>query len=228
MESVPGWVLVGVATLLTPVAAFAMAWATVRLNSRSAGLARLGGAWVEVAVRERQMPRGADLVVAPVATDLRMAAGIAKWVRDATANAAQKAADAVGSAARGTAILAPGGRYRFRNAALAVVLDEAKRFSVADVQSALEAGLRVGREAGARTAVLPDFVDDLMRQSQVVTLEERRNLARLLAPAVVAAAAGAGALGYTSVTLWVYRSGVEDIYAEALLAAEATALTATA
>jgi hypothetical protein len=174
------------------------------------------------------MPRGADLVVAPVATDLRMAAGIAKWVRDATANAAQKAADAVGSSARGTAILAPGGRYRFRNAALAVVLDEAKRFSVADVQAALEAALRIGREAGARTAVLPDFVDDLMRQSQVVTLEERRSLARLLAPAVVAAAAAAGALGYTSVTLWVYRSGVEDIYADALNAAEAAALPAAA
>src|SRR5258707_1084963 len=66
---------------------------------------------IELWERERKMPGGADAIIVPVAPDLKMSTGVAKWVRDATANTVQYEALKVAPLKPGDVFVGSGGKY---------------------------------------------------------------------------------------------------------------------
>jgi hypothetical protein len=208
----PLWVILGAGIVaLTGVAlVFALIYEVVRPKPRKR--IRIGDTTVTLWVRERRMPGSAGALVVPVATDLKMVAGIAKWARDAGADRLQHEADAAAPLAPGEAFVGSGGRYRFKVGALAVVMDDAKRTSPEWIRDAVATALRAAREKDARSAIVADFTEDLLRQPNWITAEQRRETCGPIARAILdGIVAGGGTLD--EVRIWVWRGGNEDIYA---------------
>src|SRR5205085_9079578 len=109
----------------------------------------VGDTTIELWARERRMPSAGEAIIVPVATDLRMTTGIAKWVRDASADAAQKAALKHAPLPPGEAVLVPGGKFKFGHAALAVVMDDNKRTSPAWISDAIARSIVLARTEAA-------------------------------------------------------------------------------
>jgi len=170
---------------------------------------------LELWVRERRLPVRGDVIIVPVAPDLQMAAGIAKWVRDSTANSVQQEALRVAPLPPGEAFVGRGAKHRFRRAALAVVMDDQKRSRPEWVRAAVCEAIRAARAEGASTFILPDFTEDLLRQPRTITEEQRLATARPTARALVEAATESLIPG-DRVVLWIWRRGTETIYAEEL------------
>src|SRR5947207_753214 len=104
-----------------------MAWQLVAQNP--AKKVSVGDTEIQLWIKERTFSSGADAIIVPVGPDLKMVAGIAKWVRDATGDRIQHEADEVAPLPPGEAFAGAGGKFRFKIAALAVVMDDAKRTS---------------------------------------------------------------------------------------------------
>lgn len=207
------WALGAAVLLVLAVLAGVVAWALLR--PRPLRRIRLGNTRVSLWVRERRMPRRVATIVAPVAPDLRMIVGIAKWIRDATAGAAQRQADAVAPLQPGAAAIVGGGKYRFRRTALAVVTDERKRCNTELIRTAVANAIDMARGAGGGSVLIPDFTEDLLSQPRTVTDEQRRETCRPIAEAVLdAVRASAGPAD--EVLIWVWRPGVEDVWAAEL------------
>ncbi len=177
------------------------------------------GADVDLIVSERKLPVTAHGIVAPVGPDLKMLVGVAKWIRDASANTIQQAADLVAPLEVGDAWVGPGGRYRFGKSVLAVVKDDSNRVSADTITAAFTKALELAALDGLTSIVVPDPTDDLLRQPNWITAEQRRATCAPIAQAVVHAVRKS-AHQFDSITIWVWKSGNEDLYQEALEAME--------
>jgi len=174
---------------------------------------RHGDLTIELWARERRMPSPGEAIIVPVAPDLRMNIGIAKWVRDVTADEVQHEALAVAPLPPGDVFVGRGGKFRFGHTALAVVMDESKIPTPAWITDGVAHAIREARAEGAGTILLPDFTEDLLRQPPTITDEQRRESCRPIARAMLEGVLQAGDTMET-VKVWVWRKGYEDIYAE--------------
>src|SRR5437867_9038866 len=87
----------------------------------------LGDTTIELWFRPWNRGPKAEAIIVPVAPDMKMSAGIAKWARDASANRVQNQALRIAPLAPGDAFVGAGGKYRFGMVALAVVMDDTKQ-----------------------------------------------------------------------------------------------------
>ena len=174
----------------------------------------VGETHIELWERERKMPGGADGIVVPVALDLKMAVGIAKWVRDATANTVQYEASKVAPLPPGEVFVGSGGKFRFGSTALAVVMDEQKRTTPEWISEGVARALQKLRAADATTCLLPDFTEDLLQQPKTITDEQRRQTGRPIARAMVDGILNSDS-DFDSIKIWAWR-GNRDIWLEEL------------
>lgn len=215
LSQTPVWVVVFTLGVLVAFGALALAMLWDLVAARPFKTYNFGGTTVELWVRERKFPVSADAVVVPVAPDLKMVAGAAKVVRDATGDIAQVEADRAAPLEPGQAFTASGGRFRFRNAILAVVMDGQKRVSEAVLVAGVRAGLEKARAASAYSVMIPDMTEDLIHQPEEMPVERRREVCRSVAGAVVDAVVGCGpSVGL--VRIWVWRKGMETIWLQEL------------
>lgn len=210
----PLWVwLSGIGIGFTFVALFAIILYD-RIGPRALKRVEVGDTWIEVWERERKMPGGADAIVVPVAPDLKMSTGIAKWVRDATANAVQYEAQKVAPLQPGDAFVGSGGKFRFGTTALAVVMDDQKRTSPEWIRQSIATALVRLREEDAHTVLLPDMTEDLLQQPKTITDEQRLSTCRPIARAMVDGIL-ASDTDYDTIKIWVWR-GNRDVWVEEL------------
>jgi O-acetyl-ADP-ribose deacetylase (regulator of RNase III) len=159
---------------------------------------------IELWERERKMPGGADAIVVPVAPDLKMSTGIAKWVRDATANTVQYEALKVAPLQPGEVFVGSGGKFRFGTSALAVVMDDQKRTSPEWIREGVATALRKLREHDAHTVLIPDMTEDLLQQPKTITDEQRLATCRPVARAVVDGILESDT-DYDTIKIWIWK-----------------------
>src|SRR5258706_4704125 len=87
----------------------------------------VGETTIELWVKERKYPSMAEAIIVPVGPDLKMGVGIAKWVRDKTANRLQMEAERAAPREPGNVFIGAGGKFAFKFAILAVVMDDSRR-----------------------------------------------------------------------------------------------------
>ncbi len=214
-HGVPIWEWIGTALIASVFVALFLFIVREFTARRPVKIVHFGDSVIELWVRERKMPAPGEGIVVPVAPDLKMAVGIAKWVKDATANYLQVQADRAAPLPPGEVFVGKGGRYKFGHAALAVVMDDTKRTSPAWITEAVALGISRLRDAGADIVILPDMTEDLLRQPASITDEQRRTTCAPIARATIE-----GILAYgdtmTTVRLWVWRKEYADVYLAAL------------
>src|SRR5438067_8563186 len=101
-------------------------------------------------MKERKYPSMAEAIIVPVGPDLKMGGGIAKWVRDATANRLQRDAERAATRPPGDAFAASGGKFRFKLAILAVVMDDSRRTSPEWISHSITRGIQLAQEHDMR------------------------------------------------------------------------------
>lgn len=217
----PGWVWLGTLVILLPVGLLLLMMAADFRKRRPLKSVDLGDTTIELWVLENRLPTTADAILVPVAPDLAMVAGIAKWVRDTTANAVQYEAQRVAPLPPGEAFVGSGGKYRYQVAALAVVMDEQKRTKPEWIRDAVRRAMQLACEQDAQTCLVPDMTQDLLRQPQTITEEQRRATCEPIARATIEGILAAGD-SMEVVKIWVWRKGVEDIYLRELERLEAS------
>jgi hypothetical protein len=208
---IPFVVWAGLLFILLPCAVFALLLLLELVRPRARKTVKLGDLTVELWVRERKQPVLAGAIVVPVAPDMRMVAGIAKVVRDATANAVQYEALQVAPLSPGEGFAGSGGRYRFDVAALAVVMDNFKRTTPQWITEGILEAMRKAREKGATTCLLPDMTEDLLQQPRWITDEQRRTTCAPIARAMMDAVLNSGET-MDVIKIWVWRKVNEDIF----------------
>ena len=170
---------------------------------------------IELWARERKLPCNAGALIVPVASDLKMAAGIAKWAKDKTANAVQYEADSAAPLQPGQAFVGSGAKFSFNLTGLAVVMDDQKRTKPEWIASAIKRAMEVARERDADTCIIADMTNDLLQQPSWPTDEDRRNACLPIARATLDGIIQSnGAM--ENVVIWVWQKGVEEIYLEEL------------
>lgn len=156
------------------------------------------------------------MVIVPVGPDVQMVAGSALWVRGLSAGRAQREAAAHAPAKPGDAFVVAGACYRFKRTAVAVVMDDRKRFdqkwAVASVRRAVE----LLPDNTPRSVMFPDWTADLMRQPRTQDNTLRLEAARCVAPLVVEAAL-AVANQVALVRLWIADADVAEVYRSELV-----------
>jgi len=209
----PIWVWIGTAITFGTfgLLLLSVAWDIVR--KKPIRTVKHGDLTIELWVRERRMPSPGEAIIVPVAPDLKMAVGIAKWVRDVTADDIQREALSVAPLPPGEVFVGRGGKFRFGHTALAVVMDNNKIPTPGWITEAVSNAIREVRQQGAGTILLPDFTEDLLRQPQTITDEQRRESCRPIARAMLEGVLQAGDTMET-IRVWVWRKGYEDVYAE--------------
>jgi hypothetical protein len=211
----PIYVWLGAAMIASVIGLLFLILLGERFGPKPLRRAEIGNTVVEVWVRERRLPTAGEAIIVPVAPDLKMATGIAKWVRDSTANAVQYEALEAAPLPPGSAFVGTGGKYRFGVSALAVVMDEQKRTSPEWISTAIAKALVLCRQKDVQVCILPDMTEDLLRQPKWITDEQRRETCRPIARAMID-----GILRQDDVMdvvrVWVWRKGNEDIFVEEL------------
>lgn len=144
---------------------------------------QLGQTRVELWVSPRRLPLWlrAHVMVVPVAPDLKMVFGVAKYAKDCGANLVQREAERVAPLSPGEAFVGTGGKYRFRYTGLAVIFDEYKRTSPQIIRQSVRRALELAFQKGARTAILPDFTENLLAQPNWITAEQKAREAEVVA-----------------------------------------------
>jgi len=208
------WVFLFV-TLVPCIGVMAYLLGKMMVGTRPVRKMKVDGVSLELWVTERKFPVSADAIVAPVAPDLQMATGIAKWIRDATADAAQQAAAASAPLEPGAVLIAPGARYRFGSTILAVVMDDAKRVEAGWISGAIATALRKAAAQGMDRVIIPDITEDLLRQPNWITTEQRVDSCRPIARAVLRGIVE-GAAGLDTVHLWIWQPVYAEVYLEEL------------
>ena len=209
----PIWVwLSGIGIGLTFVALFVV----LILDRMQRPLKRLqlGDTLIELWERERKLPGGADGIVVPVAPDLKMSAGIAKQVKDWTANNVQYEALKVAPLEPGEVFVGSGGKFRSDATALAVVMDGQKRTSPEWIRDGVARALVKLREHDAHSVLLPDMTEDLLQQPKTITAEQRAMTARPVARAMVDGILQSDT-DYDVIKIWAWR-GNRDVWVEEL------------
>jgi hypothetical protein len=211
----PIYVWVGAAIIAAVIGVLFLILAGELFTPKPHRRVEVGNTVVEVWVRERRLPAPGEAIIVPVASDMKMSTGIAKWVRDSTANAVQYEALEVAPLSPGEAFVGSGGKYRFGVTALTVVMDEQKRTSPEWISSAIAKALVLCRQKDVQVCILPDMTEDLLRQPQWITEDQRRETCRPIARAMVE-----GIIRDVDVMdvvrIWVWRKGNEDIFVEEL------------
>ncbi len=210
----PTWVWITTLCMMGPVfAGLALAFLYEVKRAKPIRVIEVEGVRFELWVRERKFPCAADAIIVPAARDLKLVAGIAKWVRDATANKLQDEADRLAPLDPGQAFVGSGGRYKFDHAVVAVVMDDQKTAKPEWIRAGVRAAMKEAQLAGASSCILPDFTDDLMRQPQWPSAEQRRETCRPIAVALLEGAMSSYT-GIDTVVVWVWRADMRDIYEE--------------
>ena len=134
-------------------------------------------------------------------------------MRDATAQEIQREALRAAPLPPGEVFVGTGGRFRFGHTALAVVMDDAKRTSPGWISDAVARAIRLCRAKGASVIILPDFTEDLLRQPQTITDEQRHETCGPIARAMLL-----GVLAeedtMETVRIWVWRKEYAGVYLE--------------
>jgi hypothetical protein len=168
---------------------------------------------IELRVRERRFPCFADGLIVPVASCMKMHFGAAKWARDATGGVAQFQAEQAAPLSPGDAFVGAGGKYRFENVILAVVMDMQKQTSAEWIGAGLKKALQLSAEAGNQSCIVADMTDDLLRQPQTITLEERLSTCKIVASAIFSAMIDAEATP-KKIVMWVWREEYRKVWEE--------------
>jgi hypothetical protein len=158
---------------------------------------------IELYVSQRKLPflAGADALIVPVGTDLKMVFGVAKMARDRGADIVQVEANRVAPLRPGDAFVGTGARYRYKYTALAVIFDESKRTSPEIITQAVTTAVNKLRELGARSVVIADMTENLLAQPNWITPEQRRKTAAITAKIMVDAIIACGNKART-VKIW--------------------------
>lgn len=158
---------------------------------------------IELYVSQRKLPflAGADALIVPVGTDLKMVFGVAKMARDRGADIIQAEASRVAPLRPGDAFVGTGARYRYKHTALAVIFDESKRTSAAIISQAVTTAVTKLRAVGARSVVIADMTENLLAQPNWITAEQRRKTAAITAKIMVDAIIACGKNAKT-VKIW--------------------------
>ena len=220
LTETPLWVWVFIAVAMVPAllgVAATMLWESRR--ARAAGGLRRGDLQVELWGGDWYRVPRADAIVVPVSTDMQMYTPVAKWVRDASAYEVQNQANRVAPMDPGQAFMGTGGKYRFKMAAVAVVMDDQKRVTGDWITGAVERAIRLAGEHGAQTVVVPDMTEDLIRHPQTISADQRRQTAEVVAPAVLRGILNAGDV-VDEVKLWVWKPENRALYAAEMERAE--------
>lgn len=166
---------------------------------------------IEIVSGSRRLPRGADVVIVPVAPDLQMVAGAARMMRGITAGKAQQEALAHAPLPVGEAILVAGAKYRYDKTALAVVMDDQKQWNEETIAAALTRAIAVSAEAGLHRVTIPDWTPDLMRQPRVQDREIRITEAQIVGRAIACALFGLPD-GESRIRLWIPEEAIAAVY----------------
>ena len=94
---------------------------------------------------------------------------------------------------------------------LAVVMDEQKRTRSEWIRDGIARAIKLARDRDARTCVVPDFTEDLLRQPRWITGEQRHETCGPIARAMLEGIL-AGGTTMDDVRIWVWRSGNEDVF----------------
>ncbi|MBM3492770.1 MAG: hypothetical protein FJX72_00385 [Armatimonadetes bacterium] len=212
----PIWIWTGTAIVAVPVLAViaVVLWEISRAKP-SVDL-HLGGARVELWLSPR-LPGRTDLVIVPVAPDLKPIAGSALWARGATAGRASRDAEALAPREPGDAVVVAGARYRYGRTALAVVMDTQRRYTAQWIGAAVRRAVAVAVAAGrpVTSVTIPDWTPDLMRQPREAGQARHSAASAQIAPILVEAALGL--VGEVHVVrLWVRDAETLGAYREAL------------
>ena len=172
---------------------------------------------IELWVSRRKLPLvlRAHAIIVPTARDLKMVFGVAKMVRDMGADVVQYEANKVAPLDPGSAFVGSGARFRYRFTALAVIFDESKRTSQALISQAMANAMRLLRDKGAKSVVVPDFTENLLTQPNWITEEQRRETAAITARLIVEAIVSAGS-NVKMVKIWVWDPANTDFFIEEL------------
>lgn len=209
--TIPAWIWAGTAAVAVPVlvVVFVVVWEISR--PRPTLVLRGDGSRLELWTGQPRMPTRSDLVIVPVAPDLKLVAGAAHWVRGVTAGRTQAEADAHAPRDPGDAVLVTGSRGRLPRVALAVVMDERKRYSAEWAIAAVRRAIEASRVDGVASVLIPDWTPDLMRQPRRQDAEFRRHEAEQIAPLVRDVALSL--LGEVPVIrVWVPDPALADVY----------------
>ena len=158
---------------------------------------------IELLVSQRKLPllAGADGLIVPVGTDLKMVFGVAKMARDRGADIVQVEANKVAPLKPGDAFVGTGAKYRYKYTALAVIFDESKRTSPAIITQAVTTAVNKLRAAGAKSVVIADMTENLLAQPNWITQEQRRKTAAITAKIMIDAIVACGTNART-VKIW--------------------------
>ena len=160
---------------------------------------------IELWVSQRKLPLvlRADAIIAPVAPDLKMVFGVSKMIRDMGADIVQYEANLAAPLRAGEAFVGTGARFRYKLTALAVIFDSTKRTSASTISQAIATSMRLLREKGARSVVVPDMTENLLAQPNWITVEQRQETAAITAHLLVGAIVSAGS-NIKNVKIWVW------------------------
>ena len=158
---------------------------------------------IELLVSQRKLPllAGADGLIVPVGTDLKMVFGVAKMARDRGADIVQVEANRVAPLKPGDAFVGTGAKYRYKYTALAVIFDESKRTSPAIITQAVTTAVNKLRAVGAKSVVIADMTENLLAQPNWITQEQRRKTAAITAKIMIDAIVACGTNART-VKIW--------------------------
>ncbi len=209
----PYWIIVGCLLFSVWFIALAVVLVWEKIGPKPSKSVTVDGTTIELWERERKLPRSSDAIIVPVATDLKMAVGISKWVRDTTANAIQYEALRAAPLAPGNAFVGSGGKFRFGSAALAVVMDDTKRTSNKWITDAVAKSLTLLRDNDAEIITIPDFTEDLLRQPKWISDTQRQETCAPIARAIIDGIIAGGA-DVIHVRIWAWRGNVDVWKAE--------------
>ena len=172
---------------------------------------------IELWVSQRKLPLllRAHAIIVPTAPDLKMVFGIAKMVRDMGADMVQYEANKVAPLAPGQAFVGTGARYRYKFTGLAVIFDEVKRTNQQLITSAVGNAIRLLRDKGATSVVIPDMTENLLTQPNWITAEQRRQTAAITAHLMVDAILASGS-NIKNVKIWVWDPANTQFFIEEL------------
>lgn len=158
---------------------------------------------IEVYASQRRFPvlGGADALIVPVGTDLRMVNGIAKLARDRGADTVQHEALRVAPLVPGDAFIGTGAKYRYKYTALAVIFDQNKRTSPELIKQAITTAVRKLSDKGVKSVVIADMTEDLLAQPNWITQEQRRQTAEVTATVMADALLACGSIART-IKIW--------------------------
>jgi len=111
----------------------------------------------------------------------------------------------------GEAIIVSGARYRFRNTALAVVMDSQKRYDAGWIRAAVRRSVELAGTGKVRSVMIPDWTDDLVRQPRKVDADLRRRTASFVAATLMDAVRDLDGQVHV-VRFWVRDPALVDAY----------------